>query len=400
MSQHNPHGEQNRRVETPQAGSDSKPKLPVSLPKFSLGGLFGWLPKFSAGNSPQLPPVEERRRLVVRLIILAIVLAAVFSPFVVARFFQSGPAQPNWYAKSGAEFELLFVPPAPSWPALIGDLGVYLPWVVWLVNVPLLLWQLRRERKLARESADFWIVLTITVVFWLVRVFPDQVGQVGSGILAWFGGVNPVPWAAVDLIPAAGILCLVVAYWRTVQGEFDWTPFTVAAVVIAVIYRGWDAADASWAKLFLGVGILSGVLEILRAPVSGQNKPTNGGKKGDRAAALSLVLGALVTFVILRALIGGFITSQIEATSAPPAFYLDLGRTLYANANLVSLVLAAVIAWQLRWQAGSILAGILMRLDSKRGLERLMPHPGIRFYDSTLLSHFTILAIWLFTGSL
>jgi hypothetical protein len=267
--------------------------------------------------------------------------------------------------------------------------------------VPFLLIQLRRERKLAGELSDFWVVLTVTTVFWLVRVFPDQVGQIGSGIFAWFGGVTPVPWQAQDLIPAVGIASLLVAYITAARGVFDWTPFTVAAVIIAIIYRGYETGDASWAKLFMFVGILSGILEIIRQPVAGQQRQQGKPNGVDRAAALTLVLGAGVVFLILRAVIAGFVMSQIESINAPPPFYVELGRTLYSNANLVGLIVAAVIAWQLRWMAGNIIATVLMRLKpDNKDLVRLKPHPKVRLYDSTLLAHYALLAIWLFAGSL
>lgn len=343
----------------------------------------------------KLPDLAIRQTWLVRIFVLFIVTLIVFSPFIVAHLFQNGANMPNWYAP-GFEFGLSQISTPASWWDMVGNLSQYLPWLIWIANVPLLLWQLRRERKLAKELSDYWIVLLATVVFWFVVVFTAQVGQIGSGIVAWFGGVAPVPWGAAELIPVAGGVCLLVAYWATLSGSFDLTPVAVMAVLVAVVAHAYDGGDANWSKLVMAIGLVIGLVEVIRRPVAGGGK-----KNGDRAAALSLVAGAGIIFFVLKSVIFDFITTQIELTQAPPELYIGLGKVLYANATVVAMILAAIVAWTLRWQAGTLLATLLAKLGPKgRDLERLMPHPNVRFYDSTLLAHFGLLAVWLFFGGL
>lgn len=374
--------------------SVGKLDLKAKLAKFKLPRInfkFGQkisLPAFVGRlKLPQLP----NRNAFIWIVVALVAVAAIASPALVASFFQSGPSRLGWYTTAGGQANILFVPPAPNWPLMIANLGFFLPWIIWLANIPLLLFQLHRERKEVKELSDFWVVVAIVVGFWLTRVFPAAIGSIGSGIFAWLGGVNPVPWRAEDLIPAAGLAGLGLAYLAAAKGKFDWTPFSVSAVLIAVIYRGYETADVSWARLFMFAGLVTGMLEVLRAPVR---------QNSDRAASLSLVLGGGVIFLALRGLIGGFVTNQMQVIASPPEWYVPLGQLLFANANLIGMVLAAIIAWQLRWKAGQVFAWIVTKLDDTKDLGRLKPHDGLRSHDSTLLAQYALLALWLFTGSI
>lgn len=366
----------------------------VNAVKGFFNSIKGAIQRNRGEEGEKSSPAEPRLKLnldIKMLILVVLAITAVFVPFLVAHFFQNGDSQPpGWFAVGRFSFGLgNFQTPANA-QVIIADWALYLPWLIWLVNVPLLLWQLRRERKLAKDISDFWLVLVAAVIFWFVRVFPEAVGQIGSGMAAWFSGGPPIPWGVEALVPVAGIVCVVVAYWATTSGSFDLTPLSVMLVILAVIYHAYDGGDSAWAKLALGIGLVVGLVEVMRQPLK---------NKGDRAGALSLVLGAVILFLALRGLINWFIQGQIELVTNPPGFFVDLGRTLYANASLVSLILAAVIAWGLRWQVGNLLAGAVIRFGPKdKGLERLLPHQGVRFYDSTLLAHFALLALWLFVG--
>jgi hypothetical protein len=333
------------------------------------------------------------KRFVIPGILALVVVVLIIAPFVV-RLTQSSASQPMpaWFLSPVMELNFRLAP--PSWNFLVGNIGFFLPWALWMLNIPLLLWQLKKERTIANEMNDWWLVVSAAILFFFARTNPVPFGTIGGNFFAWWGGNTPIVWRPEETVPFVAFICAGMGLFASLRGVRDWTPFSMICVIIAIIWKAYDQnADASWAKIFLFVGAVAGVMEIIREP---------GRRQTDRAGAFGMVIGMTVVFLVSRGIILSLIRSQLEAITNPPLWFVDPGKMLYANAALVAIIGAAALAWVSRFGAGKLIFGLLRKVSStNRDFERLTPQPdAIKFWDTTILAQYALLMVWLFTGAL
>lgn len=338
-------------------------------------------------------PRPNIKILIVSLFFVVIAVLA-FSPFAVRLLTANTASQPlMWYGIN--DVVINFSPPPPTWGYMVGNLGQFLPWILWMLNVPLLLWQLSKERKLADEMNDWWLVLLAAILFWFVRNNPLPFGAIGGKFIAWWGGTNINIWQPEETLPFMAIVCAGMGLYASLRGRRDLTPVSMICVVIAIIWKAYDtSSDDSWSKVFLFSGVLFGVLEIIREPASK--------KQADRAGVFGMVITMVAIFAVVRSVIYNLIKMNTTMIAVPPSWYIELGRALYANASVVAIIGAAMTAWMLRFQSGKLLFGTVSRMAKDTAeYSRLIPNASaIKFWDSTILSHYAILVVWLFMGAL
>lgn len=316
------------------------------------------------------------------------------SPLLIKTFLQQSQLTPNWWQTAGQQVITTdFRPTPPSWPVLMVNFWYFLPWMVWSLSVPVLLWILKKERTEAREISDFWAVLVASTFFLAVRFYPTAFGAFGGQVSSWFTGIPPHIWGTPEVVPAAALLGAFIGLVVSFQGQRDMTSLSVILIIEAVIWKAFDT-DMSWPRLLMTAGLVLSVYEVLKTP--------KGPRAVDRAGIFGMTVVAVLIYSLVRNISYYLIKSNIESIASVPEWYLQFGQIIWQNANIIAVVLGITAAWLGRGLITKLMVKFAVKVIGVReDINRLAPADDYRRqWDGVLLFVAAVLALWLYTGSL